>query len=67
MSKEKVHENCRGCKRVDNNDECVAYIKPSIWWRHDRICPLASHHSLASDDGKQGKTRVGQQKQKKVK
>lgn len=67
MAKEKVHENCIGCKHVTGQEECDAYIKPSIFWRHGRTCTLASHHTLTSDTEKKGKTRVGQQKQKKVK
>lgn len=65
MVKEKIHEDCKGCERVDENDECVAYSKPSIWFRNGRTCTLSSKHSLAGEGTKQGKQRVGQQKQKK--
>lgn len=65
MVKEKIHENCKGCTRIDENDECIAYSKPSIWWRYGRTCTLSGKYLLTGENNKQGKQRVGQQKQKK--
>ena len=61
-----IHEKCKGCKRIDNFNNCLVYIKPSIWWQDNKYrykCPLATHIEIKSEKNK--KIRVGQQKQRK--
>jgi len=62
---EEIHAKCAGCNKVhEDGKHCIAYIKPAIFWRYDKVCPLANHIKL--DEKKpQEKVRVGQQKQKK--
>jgi hypothetical protein len=43
--KEKVHDKCIGCKKVDSDQFCMVYSKPSIWWDKRNGCPVASHTS----------------------
>lgn len=43
--KEKVHDKCIGCKKVDSDQFCVVYIKPSIWWDKRGGCSIATHVS----------------------
>lgn len=42
MTKEKVIDKCQGCSKIDEDNTCVAYIKPSAKWRLGN-CNLASH------------------------
>lgn len=64
-----IHEKCNGCERIDENGNCLVYIKPTIWWRDDNkykeYCPLATH--FIKEGIKVERKRVGQQKQKKQK
>ena len=62
--KEKVHDKCIGCKKVDSDQFCMVYIKPSIWWDKRGGCPVATHASKAIEAAAE-KKRIGQQKQKK--
>ncbi len=64
---EPIVEQCKGedksCNRIENGF-CIAYIKPSVKWKADRKCPLATH--IADESVKQkAKRRIGQQKQRK--
>lgn len=43
--KEKVHEKCVGCDKIDSDQFCIVYIKPSIWWDKRGNCPVATHIS----------------------
>lgn len=54
---------CSGCDKVEGNF-CSAYVYPAGWWEKGG-CPLASHVVARSTKNAQGKTRAGQQKQKK--
>jgi hypothetical protein len=58
---------CVGCNRVKGEDiiECVPYYRPAYWWNHGRCCPLATHYIASVEKKENGKTRVGQQKQRK--
>jgi hypothetical protein len=62
-----IHEKCKGCKRINHNNDCSSYIKPTIWWQEDhkykKYCPLATHYTTEGE--KLEKKRVGQQKQRK--
>jgi hypothetical protein len=62
-------ERCQGCGREVKESEsdrfvCEAYLDPNVFWRMGH-CPLATHVSLGDKKGREGKTRVGQQKQRK--
>lgn len=67
---------CKGCNKEYKRDEkyyCRAYFRPSAHWRNvsvadavGSVCLLASHVKTAIMP-KMGKTRVGQQKQKRIK
>ncbi len=63
-----IHEKCKGCDRIDDNQNCLVYINPLIWWQEDNkykeYCPLATHYTTVGEEIV-GKKRVGQQKQKK--
>jgi hypothetical protein len=57
------------CCRIDENGNCLAYLKPSVKWDRGKLlsyCPLASHYDETISSEKV-KTRVGQQKGKKGK
>jgi|YelNatPaOPRAMG01_1025707.scaffolds.fasta_scaffold38974_2 hypothetical protein len=41
--KEKVHDKCIGCQKVDSDQFCLVYSKPSIWWDKRGGCPMATH------------------------
>lgn len=63
-----LHENCKGCDRtekVDGKTACAAYIKPEVWWRNGKHCPLHSSFRPIEEGGQKAKVRVGQQKQNK--
>jgi hypothetical protein len=62
----KIVEQCIGCQRIIESDiiQCKAYIKPSVWWRNGKYCPLATHY-IPPVEKKEEKKRAGQQKQKK--
>ena len=49
---------------VDASCRCKAYAFPAVKWKNGR-CPLATHIEDKADGMESGKTRVGQQKQKK--
>lgn len=53
------------CGRIEKGSKfCGAYINPSRRWVLG-TCPLATHVVTRIDDKDKGKTRVGQQKQKR--
>jgi hypothetical protein len=64
-----LHERCledKGCERADRAQMvCPVYINPTGWWNRGG-CPMATHWR-AEELSKDGKVRVGQQKQKKRK
>jgi len=39
------------CDRIDDMNECVAYIKPSVKWKNGD-CPLATHLIYEEDEEK---------------
>ena len=41
--KEKVHDKCIGCNKIDPDQFCLVYSKPSIWWDKRGGCPVANH------------------------
>jgi hypothetical protein len=52
------------CTFLENDsDYCQAYMYPKRMWKNGN-CPLATH--LEVEKSKQGKIRVGQQKQRKM-
>lgn len=54
------------CKRIikhGTEEMCRCYIKPSVLWRHNKKCPLASH--IEEKAIKRRRIRVGQQKQRR--
>ncbi len=63
---------CKGCNKEYKKDEkffCKTYPKPEIHWRDNGLgkhCIVASHVKT-SIRPEMGKTRVGQQKQKRIK
>jgi hypothetical protein len=67
---------CKGCNKEYKRDEkyyCQVYLTPALQWRNvgiadavGSVCLLASHVKT-SIAPKMGKTRVGQQKQKRIK
>jgi hypothetical protein len=67
---------CKGCNKEYKMDEkyyCQSFINPAFHWRNvgvdgavGSVCLLASHVKT-SIAPKMGKTRVGQQKQKRIK
>jgi len=67
--REPIHPECekdKGCNKVIEQDGvkvCAAYIRPSVFWRRGG-CALASHVIIGTT-GPAGKSRIGQQKQKK--
>lgn len=61
-----IVDQCEGCKRIDNG-YCSAYINPEAKWSYGKKCPLASHLIMLVGDPQKSKTRVGQQKQTKIK
>lgn len=63
FEKEQIVAKCVGCDRVVG-DFCKTYNYPASWFRNGKHCPLASH--IKSEPfAPVGKTRVGQQKQRK--
>ena len=66
--REPIVEQCKGekksCDHIDSSNLCTSYISPKTRWRLG-TCPLATHVEIESKDT--GKTRMGQQKQKKFK
>jgi len=49
MVREEAVTECEGCEKIEILDGakfCRAYVKPRMWWRFGRICPLASHVSV---------------------
>lgn len=61
-----IGDETNPCKRIEQGTElCLVYINPSHRWKLG-ICPLATH-VITRIEGDQGKTRVGQQKQKRKK
>ena len=67
--REPIHPECekdKGCSKIIEENGikvCSAYIKPSVFWERGG-CALASHVIIDSS-GPVGKSRIGQQKQKK--
>lgn len=61
-----LHEKCVGCARLQD-ERCVAYEKPEVWWDRRGHCPLATHRKRILSPVEEGKVRVGQQKQRKFK
>lgn len=60
-----IVKECVGCEKVNlETNKCTVYPKPAIWWRHGRICPMATHMKIEAKKTTE-KVRVGQQKQKK--
>ena len=39
------------CKRIDDKNECAAYIKPSVKWKNGN-CSLATHLIYEEDEQK---------------
>jgi len=70
--RDQTDKKCTGCDHIIERDDlaectawyCNAYANPSLKWRNDQICPLATHVKAASSV-KSEKVRVGQQKRKK--
>jgi len=61
-----IGDETNTCKRIEEGTQfCLAYINPTQRWKLG-ICPLATH-VIKRIEGDQGKTRVGQQKQKRKK
>lgn len=58
-----VHLECKGCDYVTDG-RCMIYINPSMWFRHGRVCPCATHLKKAELTPLE-KKRIGQQKSKK--
>lgn len=46
---------------------CTVYFKPVVKWKDGKRCPMSSHFRPDLETKTAGKTRVGQQKQKKKK
>jgi len=71
--REPIHPKCDGCNRIIPQGEgrgtdarlCKAYAQPSIKWRNDWACPLATHIVIEADPKE--KKRAGQQKTKRKK
>lgn len=59
-----VVEQCIGCQKV-NEDVCIAYPNPAMWWEKFKACPLATHTRKVIQQ-QQGKTRLTIQKKKKT-
>lgn len=69
--RQEVVEQClegEGCNRVYSENggrkKCIAYAFPQAKWRNGR-CVMASNFVDETQNQKDGKIRVGQQKQKK--
>lgn len=61
-----VGDETNPCKRIEPGTElCLAYINPAQRWKIG-TCPLATH-IITRIEADTGKTRVGQQKQKRKK
>lgn len=61
-----IRDETNPCKRIEEGTQlCLAYINPSVRWKLG-TCPLATH-VVTRINAEQGKTRVGQQKQKRKK
>jgi len=59
-----VGTECYGCQYKEEG-LCSAYLFPRMWFRHGKVCPLATHLAHDPEDPTQGRVRVGQQKQRK--
>jgi len=64
-----ITENCKGCAKIDGNENCTVYPNPTIQmrWVEGKSsigCAFNSSNHIAVNEPKQ-KVRVGQQKQKK--
>ena len=56
----------KSCEKIENG-YCTVYLFPEAKWRSGN-CPMATHLGTKElDKNNQLKTRIGQQKQKKVK
>lgn len=51
-------------KRTDSKCVCSAYVKPDVFWREGKRCPLATHFTVG-EPVQDDKKRVGQQKQQR--
>ena len=68
---EKVVNECNGCERITAESTCKAYVKPALRWQHwndgeGLPCWLATHVVAGEKRQQEGKRRIGQQKQRKV-
>jgi len=64
-----ITENCKGCNKIDANENCQVYPNPMIQMRwvegkSNIGCAFNSSNLIAIKEPKQ-KVRVGQQKQKR--
>jgi hypothetical protein len=64
-----ITEKCKGCGKIDNNENCLVYPNPTAQMRwvdgNSKIGCAFNHSALVDEKRPQQKVRVGQQKQKK--
>ncbi len=64
-----IVENCKGCNKIDGNEDCTVYPDPKVQMRwvdgKSKLGCAFNRNSHVEDKGPQTKVRVGQQKQKK--
>ena len=64
-----IVENCKGCIKIDSNENCMVYPNPAVQMRwvdgSSKIGCAFNRSAHVDEKGPQQKVRVGQQKQKK--